>query len=777
MKSSLFVILTLLALTFVCSTALAENRDIDVFTDEYMQEEGLYDRSGRFYFQSVDWDGDVCYAYLTDMSVYTYHPGEEPQRICKLPSPPKRMYLFDGDLSNEEIATLYETVTYTVPYCGNLYGYNVYSGRWGTIDEQGIHWEVVELDFSCLFYEDEFYPARIIRSFMNENELVLFVNAKDEYDNLYDTIYVFNLQNGGNRQIRVDGLCGMCQIDDDSYLCLLSTDAQYSITKLSIKDCTTKALTIPVDFLIENDEIGGLAYNVITQEVYLSAGGKVYKGRIDENFKAIAEVQTYLLSPETVAWVLPDGRYAILLDGMHIRQESTIKDNQLVVSGAIGMQALQIYRNESPDSVLNFRDEVDAEELARHILTQNDDIDIYVVEANYTFSSLKEKKMLASLGASEKIHNDVDEMYPEIQSVLKDESGDVLAYPADLMIWCYGINEGYWNLFFEDTPLPSTFEEVLDAWIVWERDYAEEYPGVGFIGSNFNHAELVEDFIRYYVMQHDDEALPNLNVNSLKIILEKLDEVCSIREINGRTIHGEPDEQLVTNGETGPGFIFYPTLNWPLMGESGARVITEDSYLYGVLKDDFTLLPLTFEKDDDAKTDIRMYVFIVNPYSRHMEAAIHFVECMTEQQAYPKMYYALHPKCNEPLPNEEYDMKRAQYEEQIELYQQAITAAKENGRDSSQLEYKLQYYTDWLADDTNQWLISGEIISAYRTSLKKEPYDAHVDSLYVSTTTTEAGNFIKSACEKYASFGRDDSVDALIEEIMSKLKMIYMESR
>ena len=84
---------------------------------------------------------------------------------------------------------------------------------------------------------------------------------------------------------------------------------------------------------------------------------------------------------------------------------------------------------------------------------------------------------------------------------------------------------------------------------------------------------------------------------------------------------------------------------------------------------------------------------------------------------------------------------------------------------------------DWLNDDASQWLISEGAIRVFRASLEKEPYDAHVDSLYVSTTATEAGSFIKSACEKYAASEGRSSVDSLIKEIMSKIKMIYMESR
>ena len=73
-----------LMLLLCAGGALAESDgSLDVFDDAYMKAHGLVDANGvRLYIQDMDWDGDTCYAYLTDMGIYTYTPGGEPEKLC-----------------------------------------------------------------------------------------------------------------------------------------------------------------------------------------------------------------------------------------------------------------------------------------------------------------------------------------------------------------------------------------------------------------------------------------------------------------------------------------------------------------------------------------------------------------------------------------------------------------------------------------------------------------------------------------------------------------------
>src|SRR5699024_1949062 len=127
------------------------------------------------------------------------------------------------------------------------------------------------------------------------------------------------------------------------------------------------------------------------------------------------------------------------------------------------------------------------------------------------------------------------EMDESIAQVLLDENGTLVAWPHELSIWEYGINEGYWEMFWPDRPLPKTFGEVLDAWIDWERNLAQDYPGVGFMNWEFDYAYLLETFMNLYVMQHDAEGSVDFDSPELKSVLQKLQEIYEIRLAKGRS--------------------------------------------------------------------------------------------------------------------------------------------------------------------------------------------------------------------------------------------------
>ena len=97
---------------------------------------------------------------------------------------------------------------------------------------------------------------------------------------------------------------------------------------------------------------------------------------------------------------------------------------------------------------------------------------------------------------------------------------------------------------------------------------------------------------------------------------------------------------------------------------------TPDSYLYGVSKSSITELPLVFEEETVPYTNARMYVFVVNPYSTKIDAAIRFLECMAQVEANSRLYYAIHPGENEPYPRANYEQIRDSYTQQKAEYEE-----------------------------------------------------------------------------------------------------------
>lgn len=782
MKRMMSLLLAMMMVVLSCGTVLADSSgSIDTFDAAYMEEYGLCDSNGtRLYFQSMDWDGTTCYGYLTDMSVYACPVEGEPQKICTLPDAPENFESYEGNLTEEQIAQLYETVTYITAYQGTLYGYNVYSGGWGVIDENGIHWKDNQLNFSCLFHVERFYPDLVLRSFMMDGMLATLVNVQDDDGYYYYAIETFDLASGESRQYPIEGLCGACRGAQGELICLLTDEdyMNYSLCRINVFTGETSDIDIPVNIeTTMEDSLGGLAYHEETNAIYLSANSRVYRSLNGGDFEPFALVPTQYVVSYTRGWALSDGRYAMLSNGMHVRAESHETAQELVYAGYT--QALYRYAEAHPDIVVTGNDWLSGDELIEALMKQDDTVDIYVTYADYTFENIKRQGYAASLSASEVIRNDVSQLYEEIQDVICDENGDIVAYPGDIDYWVTKVNLNYWHKFWPDRPEPTTFDEVLDAWIDWEENLADEYPGVSFYVYSFEYDYLVQAFVQTYARQHDDGEFLNLDTPELRSVLEKLKQVRDIRLKNGRSCDGRPDSGVDDEGGNG-GSIFYITVYDAMRDINTEYQPTSDDYLYGELKSDLTVMPLTIEKDAQKHTEGRMTVYIINPYARHKADAIQFLEELVQDVSLStdmgdKTYYVIHPNENEPLEDPHYEDNRAFREMRRDEYKKALEEAQAKGEDTEELESNYQYYVDWLADENKRYSISEATIRNYRDMIAQYPLSFSSKSPYVSVSGSDTLDVLESACERYA----EDSItlDAFLQEVTSKVKMIYMENQ
>ena len=770
-----------LLLLLCAGGALAESDgNIDVFDDAFMKEHGLVDANGaRLYIQDMDWDGDTCYAYLTDMGVYTYTPGGEPEKLCTLPPAPENFYARVDGLTDEDLELLHNTVTYISVWDGTLYGYNVYSGRWGAIDGEGVHWRDSRLNFSCLFHEDSFFPDRIANSFMTDDALYVLADTQDEYGDLVYALFSFDLSDGTSKRYDHEGLLGGICRGEKGELLLLAYFPDYEEfgTLLFQMDSGEFCTVGPYfDFPIEEDFVGGFAYNEKTDTMYVAANDLIYASTNAEEYTPFAPLDTSGMMQDIRAWALSDGRYAILFDGIHIRERDDQEFAQLNLSTyLIYPSTRQLFKDMYPNVKLNEQDTMDQQTIIDYLLTGDDTIDVYSMPLNYAFNLIKEKGLAVSMSGSEVIEADVARMDEQVQSALRDAQGNIVAYPAGdrVELANYGIHEGYWRMAFGDRPLPTTFEEVLDAWIEWEEnDLIEEYPMLGFeISEGFSYENWVRRFITIYIRQHDADGEPNLGAPELRTVLEKLARLAEVRQQHGRGISGESDGDRALSSETGDtAFIFNPSSQVAMEGDD--HWVTMGN-VYDQYPGDVTWLPLTFEKDAKQYTDASMYVYFINPHSWHKEEALQFIECMTNPRAIPRVYYAVHPDMNEPLENEDYEEVKAWYERQCEEYRAGIKTAKAQDKDTSELERQLSNYENWLASDEGRWEISQKTIDAYRQMVAEKPLNLHMTSPYLYAMTIGESSFVNTLCGQYAQGGMP--LDLFLPKLSSRLNMITLE--
>ena len=450
----------------------------------------------------------------------------------------------------------------------------------------------------------------------------------------------------------------------------------------------------------------------------------------------------------------------------------------LTVSGGVYYDVMRFEEKHPDIKVRQLEEWPDATELIRRITSQDDSVDVYAMNADFSFLSLKNKGLAEPLNGSEAVMRSAQGLDQSVLAAITDGNGQIIAWPDELQIWTTRVNEELWRKFWPDTPLPETFSELLDAWIDWEERVAVDYPGVGFIGYEFDYAAQVRAFITLFVRQHDDGSEPDLHNAALREVLEKLETVRERRLEHGRPVNGENDPQLDMNGETGPASIYSRSLDFAMSEQDGDNdgpvwPMSQLDTVYGCRRTG-TALPLTFDKNDVQSTDARMSVCFINPCSKHKDAALTLIEQIAgTDRSDLRLYYAIHPDENEPHVRDSYEEKRALNEQRRSEYAQALEEAKKKDEDTTELEAFVGYFDAWLSWECAPYDILPQTIAAYRARIAAAPLNLHITSPYVSAAGAE-GELMETLCSRYAA--GTISLNQLLDELQSAMSMITREN-
>ncbi|MEG1967030.1 MAG: hypothetical protein RR142_05095 [Clostridia bacterium] len=447
----------------------------------------------------------------------------------------------------------------------------------------------------------------------------------------------------------------------------------------------------------------------------------------------------------------------------------TTQPVQLVYqAGYMPFHLKESFAKEHPNiEIIHQLNENNAEAVAQSITTQDSSVDIFMLKADYVYMSMLRKGMMADLSTSQYILDDVTAMYQPIREILMDEKGCIAAYPAELYIMFCKMNTAYWQMIFKDQPLPTTIGDLLDAWIQWETDAADDYPELTFIG-DFDYAQWCERLVTLYARQHDQQGLlPDMGHPALRSAFEKLRQVYEIRKANGRSV-SEPSAEELEQVTPLVQFTQREAMNEP----SSLAVTLSEDFLYGVKKGAREILPLTFASGDEQKLDGTLYVYIINPYSKHIPEAIAFIECAMRVENNPYTYYSVHPDVNEPYQWPDYAQSVTRYTAEKEQLEQ--TLKKTNDESTADLTYQLAYVNDWLAAKEEQrWMISQKTIEQYRSTADRMRLDLHSESVYLGDSGASSQLLLQSLCERYASGTM--TLDGFLTQLDEKMRRMYLE--
>ena len=450
----------------------------------------------------------------------------------------------------------------------------------------------------------------------------------------------------------------------------------------------------------------------------------------------------------------------------------------LTISGGVYYDVMN-FEEKHPEIAVNQLEEwPDATEMIRRITSQDDSVDIYAMNADFSFLSIKNKGLAEPLDGSEAVMQSAQGLDKSVLDAITDGNGRIIAWPDELELWTIRVNEELWRKFWPDTPLPETFSELLDAWIDWEDRVAVDYPGVGFIGYEFDYAAQVRAFITLFVRQHDDGDEPDLHNAALREVLEKLETVRDRRIERSRPVGGENDPQLDMNGATGAASVYSRSLDFAMGEQDGDNdgpvwPMSRLDRVYGCRRTS-TALPLTFDKNDVRYTDARMSVCFINPYSQHKDAALMLIEQIAGMDRGDlRLYYAVHPDYNEPHVRDDYEEYRAFNEQRRAEYVQALEDAKKKDEDTTELEAWVKYYDDWLNWEYAAYDVLPQTIMNYRAQIAAAPLNLHIASPYLSAAGAE-GEMMATLCSRYAA--GTISLDQLLDELQSAMSMITREN-
>ena len=304
----------LLVLFAAVSPVLASAQGVEELFTENSPSKAALDAAGASDVAYTFYYKDTCYIYTDDETVYTYTSQDGVKMLCQLPPRPKALDDYPVKMKNINKDELDNMVNRLLPGEDGVYGYNLYAGRFGRVDESGIHWSDVKMDFSSVIDEKEFSP-KLTRDGGVISGDQLYINVIEMGDDSdakqTETLYGFHLNTGKATAYGENlGITNMFRGKDGTILYTRFFQGKMGLFQLD--PASGKEAQLPMDLskFTEKLKLGGFVYDDSTDAIWFFYGTTLYRSADGKTLEQVTILPSSRASEGDPAWILSNGRYA-----------------------------------------------------------------------------------------------------------------------------------------------------------------------------------------------------------------------------------------------------------------------------------------------------------------------------------------------------------------------------------------------------------------------------------------------------------------------------------
>ncbi len=520
---------------------------------------------------------------------------------------------------------------------------------------------------------------------------------------------------------------------------------------------TTPAFTVSGN---QSYNTTAITYDAATDAYYFFQPNRVMKAQVGGEAEIAGYLPvSYTSGRESASAMLTGGYFALnTSDGVFIRNLDPAHKPEftLTVYGGGGYEnAHKKAQAEIGNIPVLFSETYysNMQELSQAMVSGESDIDVLALDLQYQdVQQLMSKGYCADLSGNAEIMAFVDTLYPNIAEAMKLD-GKLMAIPTRIDMWglCKAPEKTWAEVGLEDE-IPTNYLELFEFITTWAEDYIEEYPtyqpmeNESYKSSLFY--ELMDQYSNYCQAEGIDLTLDTPLFRELLAAYEAMEPGDLELNIDWESPDAEAQYEQIWNRTT-----LMPT---------GYSYVLPDARDYGIP------LPLPLTADTEIHLPLSVSVLVVNPRSKHLDAAIAYVAAYARGLD-ERVIVAMCPDKNEPIENPNYADIIKNLTDFVEKQKAALETCEPGERE--EIQENIARVEENLAESEEN----------YRYSVSPKSIELHRELMqytFIARPTVLQG---ENSEEFYTLYNRymDGQIDAeqFIREGSAKLRLMHLENK